>query len=254
MMETRNCPFCAIEKSRILAQNDLVVAFFDGFPVNPGHTLIIPRRHVAVYFDLTDAEKTNSKLREFNSEFVDGAWKKRPHRVAVETSGVNIAKAFKYPVVYSDEYLIVATTRPETMFGDVCVCVNPKDKKFLKYHGKKVINQLIVYSLMFSSAVTAIPSYLIISNLGLLDTQWSIIVPSWGFTLGLFLMRQFMVNIPDDLLEAAKIDGAGEFQIFFKVVMPIVKPAWLTLIILLFSGRKNLAPAHSGIPFEKGMR
>lgn len=51
-------------------------------------------------YSLTDAEKTNSKLREFNSEFVDGAWKKRPHRVAVETSGVNIAKAFKYPVVY----------------------------------------------------------------------------------------------------------------------------------------------------------
>lgn len=112
------------------------------------------------------------------------------------------------------------------------LCAYPLAKH--KFVGKKVLNQLIVYSLMFSTAVTAIPTYMIISKLGLLDTQWSIIIPAWGYTLGLFLMRQFMTNIPNDLLEAAKIDGANEFTIFWKVVMPMVKPAWLTLIILLF--------------------
>ena len=112
------------------------------------------------------------------------------------------------------------------------LCAYPLAKH--KFVGKKILNQLIVYSLMFSTAVTAIPTYMIISKLGLLDTQWSIIIPAWGYTLGLFLMRQFMTNIPNDLLEAAKIDGANEFTIFWKVVMPMVKPAWLTLIILLF--------------------
>ena len=56
-METLTCPFCTLDESRIISQNDLVIAFFDGFPVNPGHTLIIPRRHVANYFDLTYQEK-----------------------------------------------------------------------------------------------------------------------------------------------------------------------------------------------------
>lgn len=103
-----------------------------------------------------------------------------------------------------------------------------------KFPGKALINQLIVYSLMFSSLVTAVPNYLVISWLGLIDTHLAIIIPSWGFTLGLFLMRQFMVTIPTELLEAAKMDGAGEYKVFFKVVMPLVKPAWLTVIILLF--------------------
>lgn len=103
-----------------------------------------------------------------------------------------------------------------------------------KFPGKALINQLIVYSLMFSSLVTAVPNYLVISWLGLIDTHLAIIIPSWGFTLGLFLMKQFMVTIPTELLEAAKMDGAGEYRVFFKVVMPLVKPAWLTVIILLF--------------------
>jgi ABC-type glycerol-3-phosphate transport system permease component len=102
------------------------------------------------------------------------------------------------------------------------------------FPGKSFINQLIVYSLMFSALVTAIPNYLIISWLGLIDTHWAIIIPAWGFTLGLFLMRQFMTTIPTELLEAAKMDGAGEMRIFFQVVMPLVKPAWLTVSILLF--------------------
>lgn len=103
-----------------------------------------------------------------------------------------------------------------------------------KFPGKALINQLIIYSLMFSGLVTVVPNYLVISWLGLIDTPWSLIITSWGFTLGLFLMRQFMVTIPTELLEAARMDGAGEYRIFFKVVMPLVKPAWLTVIILLF--------------------
>ncbi|CCV65436.1 MAG: carbohydrate ABC transporter permease [Paracholeplasma sp.] len=103
-----------------------------------------------------------------------------------------------------------------------------------KFPGKALINQLIVYSLMFSTLVTAVPNYLVISWLGLIDTHLAIIIPSWGFTLGLFLMKQFMVTIPTELLEAAKMDGAGEYKVFFIVVMPLVKPAWLTVIILLF--------------------
>jgi len=102
------------------------------------------------------------------------------------------------------------------------------------FPGKNTINQLIIYSLMFSTVVTAIPNYLIISALGLIDTHLAIIIPAWGFTLGLFLMRQFMQTIPNEMLEAAKMDGASEPRILFQVIMPMIKPAWLTVIILLF--------------------
>lgn len=98
----------------------------------------------------------------------------------------------------------------------------------------KLMSNLIVYALMFSTSVTAIPNYLIMSALHIVDTYWAVILPAVGGTLGLYLMKNFMVQVPDDMLEAAQIDGCSEFGIFFKVVMPLCKPAWITLVILSF--------------------
>lgn len=103
-----------------------------------------------------------------------------------------------------------------------------------KFPGSKIIFGLVVYSLMFAAQVTATPRYIIFSGLGLVDTQLAIIVPAFAYSLGLYLMKQFMSDIPMELIESAKIDGASEFQIYWHIVMPMVKPAWLTLIILLF--------------------
>lgn len=101
-----------------------------------------------------------------------------------------------------------------------------------KFPGRKQIFNLIVFSLMFNTAVTAIPNYIIMSYLGWIDTYASLIVPAFGMSLGLYLMKQFMEQIPDALLEAAKIDGANQLNIFFRIVMPNVKSAWLTLLLL----------------------
>lgn len=103
-----------------------------------------------------------------------------------------------------------------------------------EFPGSKLMSNLIVYALMFSTSVTAIPNYLIMSALHMVDTYWAVILPAVGGTLGLYLMKNFMVQVPDDMLEAAKIDGSSEFGIFFKVVMPLCKPAWITLVILSF--------------------
>ena len=103
-----------------------------------------------------------------------------------------------------------------------------------RFPGSKIIFGLVVYSLMFAAQVTATPKYIIFSVLGLVDTQWAIIIPAFAYSLGLYLMKQFMDDIPMELIESAKIDGANEFQIYWRIVMPLVKPAWLTLIILLF--------------------
>ncbi|OUM95892.1 MAG: ABC transporter permease [Thermobacillus sp. ZCTH02-B1] len=103
-----------------------------------------------------------------------------------------------------------------------------------KFPGRNVLFQIVVLSLMFSPAVTSIPNYMVMSWLGFVDTYWAVILPAFAYSLGLYLMKQFMEQIPDALLEAAKIDGASEYRIFWSVVMPNVKPAWLTLIILVF--------------------
>jgi ABC-type glycerol-3-phosphate transport system permease component len=103
-----------------------------------------------------------------------------------------------------------------------------------KFPGRNILFTTVVLSLMFTPQVTAIPNYMIMSWIGFIDTYWAVIVPAFAFPLGLYLMKQFMEQIPDALLEAAKIDGASEYRIFWQVVMPNVKPAWMTLIILLF--------------------
>ena len=103
------------------------------------------------------------------------------------------------------------------------------------FPGKEALNQLIMLSLMFSGVVLMIPHYLLISYLGWMNTYWAIVVPAWAMTLGVYLMRNFITAmIHDTLLEAARIDGASEFDCYWRIVMPIVKPAWLTLIILAF--------------------
>lgn len=97
--------------------------------------------------------------------------------------------------------------------------------------GGKLFFKTVVTTLMFTPAVTQIPSFIIMSKLGWVNSLWSIIVPAFGAPIGLYLMKQFMSGIPDSLLEAARIDGSSEMRTFWTIVMPNVKPAWLTLII-----------------------
>ena len=103
-----------------------------------------------------------------------------------------------------------------------------------KFPGKKILFQMVVLSLMFSYSVTSIPNCMIISWLGINNTYLAVILPAFAYGLGLYLMKQFMEQLPDSLIESARLDGAGEFRIFFGIVMPNVKPAWLTLAIFQF--------------------
>ncbi len=100
------------------------------------------------------------------------------------------------------------------------------------FPGRNLFSRVIVLSLMFTPAVTGIPNYIIQSKLGMIDTYWVMIIPYIGGSMGLYLMKQFMASsIPNVLLEAARIDGASELRIFTQIVMPLVKPAWLTMLM-----------------------
>ncbi|MBR5288486.1 MAG: carbohydrate ABC transporter permease [Clostridia bacterium] len=99
------------------------------------------------------------------------------------------------------------------------------------FPGGKFFFSVVVTALMFSGYVTGIPNYIIMSRMNMIDTYWAVLLPAFAAPIGLFLMKQFMEGIPDALIEAAEIDGASQMRIFLSIVMPNVKPAWLTIII-----------------------
>ena len=100
-----------------------------------------------------------------------------------------------------------------------------------EFPGNQVFFKIVTVAMMFTGYVTQIPNYLILNKLGWIDTYWAIIIPAFASPMGLFLMKQFMEGLPTSLIEAAKIDGANEWRVFSGIVMPNVKPAWMTLII-----------------------
>jgi len=102
------------------------------------------------------------------------------------------------------------------------------------FPGKNILFSMVVLSMMFSWTVTQIPTYMIVSWLHINNNYLALILPAWQFGMGLYLMKQFMEQLPDSLMESARLDGATEFKIFWKIVMPNVKPAWLTLAIFQF--------------------
>ena len=139
--------------------------------------------------------------------------------------------------IFNTLFITAAGTAGNIILSSMCAF--PLAKK--KFPGKEGIFQVIVLSLMFNGTVTAIPNYIIMSALGWIDTPWSLIIPAFASTLGLYLMKQFMEqSVPTSLLEAARIDGASQWLIFWKIVMPCVKPAWLTQLLLSVQALWNL--------------
>lgn len=129
--------------------------------------------------------------------------------------------------VFNSVFVTVVGTAGHILVGSMAAYVLAK----YDFKGAEAISKLVVTAMMFSGYVTAIPNYLVISKLGWVDTYWAIIIPAFASPMGLFLMRQFMEGVPNAIIEAAKIDGAGEFRIYWQIIMPMIKPAWLTAII-----------------------
>lgn len=129
--------------------------------------------------------------------------------------------------LYNTIFITIITTILKVIVATMAGYVLEKKR----FPGRKFIFKMVITAMLFTSAVTAIPNYLIISKLGWINSYLSIIVPALGASFGVFLVKQFMVNIPDTILEAARVDGASEHRIFWQMIVPNVKPAWLTLVI-----------------------
>jgi len=109
----------------------------------------------------------------------------------------------------------------------------------LQWRGKRVIMGLVLATLMVPGGITLIPNFILMSSLGLVNSYPGLILPFLAGPFGVFLMRQFMFGVPNELLEAARMDGANEFRVYWAIVVPIAMPVLATLGILTFLGSWN---------------
>ena len=180
-----------------------------------------------------------------------------PRFYVVNPTGVNYTQLFQLVsdltvpfsrYLFNSVFVSIATTSIGVIIG--AMAAYPFAKK--KFPGKEGLWKLIMLTLLFSGGVTALPSYIIQAKLGLLNTYWVLILPSLASTLHMFLLRQFMLQIPDSLLDAAKIDGASDMKIFLSIVMPNVKPAWMTVMVLSFTSIWNAG--SGGVIFKEELK
>ena len=110
----------------------------------------------------------------------------------------------------------------------------------IRFPGRETLFAIVRTSLMFNATVTSISNFLIMSALGWVDKYYAVIVPAFCTSFGLYLMKQFMeTSVNDSVLESARLEGASENKIFWKIAMPMVKPAWATLILFAFKDLWN---------------
>ena len=150
--------------------------------------------------------------------------------------------------LFNSIFVSIVSTGVGVLIG--AMAAYPFAKK--KFPGKNILWKLIMLTLLFSGGVTALPAYIVKAKLGLINTYWVLILPSLASTLHMFLLRQFMLQIPDSLLDAAKLDGANDFVIFLNVIMPNVKPAWMTVMVLSFTHVWNTGSA--GVIFKEELK
>lgn len=150
--------------------------------------------------------------------------------------------------VFNTVFITVVTTACHVVFASMAAYPLAKGD----FPGRKLLHQMVLLALMFVPAIADVINYMTISGLGWLDTYMAAIAPNLATSLGLFLITNYMTTIPDSLLEAAKIDGCTEFRIYTSVIMPICKPAWLTLIIIMF---QNIwGQTHTAYIYKESMK
>ena len=109
----------------------------------------------------------------------------------------------------------------------------------LRFGGRDRLFGLLIAALVIPTQVGMLPLFLLLKSVHLVNSYWGVILPSMATIFGVFLIRQFMISIPDDLLDAARIDGAGEFRIYWSIVLPLARPVLVTLAIFMFMSAWN---------------
>lgn len=138
--------------------------------------------------------------------------------------------------VFNSIYVTAAVTVMQVVFSSMMAFCLAK----VKFPGSKFINSIIVISLLYQSNVIYIMQYIVLAKLGIVNSIAALILPAAASPICVFLMRQSISQMPDSIIEAAKVDGAGLFRICWQVVMPNQKPALMTIVIFAFQAAWNI--------------
>lgn len=151
----------------------------------------------------------------------------------------NFRELFSYPQIW-DWVLNSVLISVSITAGSILIC-SAAAYSFAKmnFPGRRLLFTVIVSTILVPPQVTLLPAFLLINKFGLLDTLWAVIVPSLASPYTIFMIRQFMFAIPQDYVDAAKIDGASEWTIYWKIMMPMSKPAIAAASIFTFISSWN---------------
>ncbi len=137
--------------------------------------------------------------------------------------------------LYNSVIMAAGVTLGNVFFGTLAGYTLAKGE----FPGKKLIFWIVVGVMMVPGQLTIVPLYILVTNLGWLDTHWALILPELVTPYGIFLMKQFLQTLPDELMDAARIDGCGELTIYLRIILPLAKPGMAVLGIFTFMGNWN---------------
>lgn len=181
-----------------------------------------------IYYSIINAFKPTSELFLFPPRFVVYEPTFQNFLNVVRVQSQSLVPVERY--LFNSVFITIVGTAGYVLIASMAAY--PMAKR--NFPGKKVIYYIVVFAILFRPEVTSLPQYMMMSKFNMLDTYWALIFPLLATSFGVFLMMQFMSTVPDEILEAARIDGAGEKYTFFHIVLPTVKPALLTLTIFNF--------------------
>ncbi len=154
------------------------------------------------------------------------------HLIPKEVNTTNYMKVWKtnsFPVYYKNSIFVTLLT----VLGDLCLTsMAAYSFARLRFRGKNIIFSLYLSAMMIPAQVLLLPKYIIFGKLGINNTHLALILPGICSIFSIFMLRQFFMTIPNDLSEAAKIDGAGYFRTFIQIILPLAKPGLVTLVLI----------------------
>ena len=161
----------------------------------------------------------------FGRNWIPAVWKWENYKTVWTDSTVSLLRSFFNSII-----VVVLGTGGQIIISSLAAYAFAK----VNFKGKNIIFTLFLASMMIPVQATIIPRFILFYEINLYNNLWSLILPSWFGVTSIFLLRQFYLGLPTDLMDAAKVDGAGHFRIFWQIMMPLTKPAMVSAAVLSF--------------------
>ena len=160
-----------------------------------------------------------------NFKWLPAIWHWENYKYVWSDATVNMTKAYLNTI-----FITVIATAVQLAFASLAAYAFAK----INFKGKNFVFFLFLSTMMIPVEVTIIPRFMLFNTIGLYNNLWAVILPHWFNATAVFMLRQFYMGLPNDLMEAAKIDGAGHLKIFSRIMMPLTKSALISLMVLSF--------------------